>query len=62
NAVLVQQEIQQLCTGIKYQKEKQKTSRYFIQAGGSLTGSEGQPLTCSNCNQTGHNRLSCTNR
>ncbi|CBF80216.1 uncharacterized protein ANIA_11575 [Aspergillus nidulans FGSC A4] len=25
-----------------YQKEKQKTTRYFSQSGGSLTGSEGQ--------------------
>ena len=42
NAVLVQQEIRQLRAGMKYQKEKQKTSRYFIKSSGSLTGSDGQ--------------------
>ena len=42
NTVLVHQETQQPRAGIQYQKEKHKTSRYFIQTGGSLTGSEGQ--------------------
>jgi len=42
NAILLQQEIHQLCTENQCQKRKQQASRYFIQAGGSLTGAEEQ--------------------
>ena len=42
NVILLQQEIHQLHTENKHQKRKQQASRYFIQAGGSLTGAEEQ--------------------
>ena len=42
NAILLQQEIHQLRAENQHQKRKQQASRYFIQAGGSLTGAEEQ--------------------
>jgi len=42
NAILLQQEIHQLYTENQHQKRKQQASRYFIQAGGSLTDAEEQ--------------------
>jgi len=42
NAILLQQEIHQLCAENQHQKRKQQASRYFIQAGGSLTGAKEQ--------------------
>ena len=41
NSVLLQQELHQLHTSNEYQKKKKKTTRAFIQDGGSLTGAEG---------------------
>ncbi|KKA21527.1 hypothetical protein T310_4444 [Rasamsonia emersonii CBS 393.64] len=42
NTILLQQEIHQLCTENQRRKRKREAPRYFIQAGGSLTGAEGQ--------------------
>jgi len=42
DAVLLRQEIYQICILKEHQKEKKKITRAFIQDGGSLTGSEGQ--------------------
>jgi len=42
NAILLQQEIHQLRAENQCQKRKRQASRYFIQAGGSLTGAEEQ--------------------
>jgi len=41
NSILLQQELHQLHTSKKHQNEKKKTTRAFIQDGGSLTGDEG---------------------
>ena len=41
DAVLLKQELHQLRTSNKHQKEKKKITRAFIQDGGSLTGDEG---------------------
>ena len=41
NSILLQQELHQLHASNKHQKEKKKTTRAFIQDGGSLTGNEG---------------------
>ena len=42
NSILLQQEIHQLHMLNRHQKEKKKTTRAFIQDGGSLTGGDGQ--------------------
>jgi len=42
NAILLQQEIHQFYAENQHQKRKQQASRYFIQAGGSLTDAEEQ--------------------
>jgi len=42
NAILLQQEIHQLCAENQHQKRKQQASKYFIQAGGSLTDAKEQ--------------------
>lgn len=41
NSILLQQEIHQLNTSNKYQKEKIEETQTFIQDWGSLTGAEG---------------------
>ena len=41
NSILLQQEIYQLRTSNRHQKEKKKMTRAFIQDGGSLTSEEG---------------------
>ena len=70
DAILLKQELHQLRTSSKHQKEKKNMTRAFIQDGGSLTDVDAQtaqaessrprrPAQCSNCNQEGHNRLKC---
>ncbi|KAH8430077.1 transposase [Aspergillus melleus] len=44
NAVLLQQEIRQLRAVEQYKKDKKKASRRYLQAGGTLTGQEGQEM------------------
>jgi len=42
NAILLQQEVNQLCAANQCLKRKWEASRYFIATGGSLTDAEGQ--------------------
>lgn len=42
NAILLQQEVDQLHAVAKYKKKKQDAPQYYIAAGRSLTGAEGQ--------------------
>jgi len=42
NAILLQQEVNQLCAANQCLKRKQEASRYFIATDGSLTGAEEQ--------------------
>ena len=41
NAILLQDEVHQLCMENQHQKQRRAAPRAFIQAGGSLTGAKG---------------------